>query len=663
MQANNDRSINLGQRLYKTVRANIWLIAALLVAIIVALWVQWPNISDPYAVQDDFRKFYWMHRYADPGLYPDQGQILPTVRHIDLGFIALDVDITSPLYNLIFYLASPFLSINLTSKLLIFPLILLSVYLLYKIGARDGKPGTGFALATIFTILNLTSPDTISVASGLQRAFAMPMTLAVVYCLMIGRYWLAAIALAIGGLIYPPTLLLGLLVYLPSLFSLKIRPLRFKIYWRRAYPLLALAGLASVVLLPAISRQIIRIDLDSIFRFDGLQRLLNNPSYQPDSRYPLFDPLFPILVGRAGFFTRVELWWWAVVLALLSSTFVLLKPSSWRAFPGPLKHLLGAGFIGYALGWFGVVLTGSFILYLPNRYSRVGIFLALLAFVVMSAEEAIPSALTRLKQSNRRIAWLPILVTVGTCLALLWFIQGDILVRLSSTKVVEMTWNVVLAAGIFAGALTIRALDRFIPDDRRRLSGDVQIKGWQWALIGVLALIPNWPYISQTHGKDLYLTIDENSKNVMAYLETVPVESRIMGQPCAMDSVAFLTKRSVLWSCKQPVAPIDVRNDSIAAYNGDSLIEVFQFCQRHDVDYMVVDTNSFPDGTQPALLDVPNDLKVYESGDQFVMLCRPPTGVGNIPPPLAGMEAANLAWTEIDPADVQQGSNTNLYLY
>jgi hypothetical protein len=664
MQAENMRITNVKQRLYAAVRANVWLIASLLLAIIVAFLVQWPHISDPYAVQDDFRKFFWMHRYEDPNLFPDDPQISSAIKHVDLGLFDLDVDIKSPMYNLIFYLASPFFSINLTNKLLVFPLILISVFLVYKIGENGDKPRAGFALAAAFIVLILSFPNSVSVAAGLQRSFAVPILLTIVYSLMQKRFWIAAIALAVGGLIYPPVMLLGLLTYLPSLFDLKVKPFRLKIHWRRAYPLIGLTALAIVVLIPALSAQIRRINFDSVALFGGFQRLLDDPRHQLGGRYSLFDPVLYPWVGRAGLFTRIDMLWWAVTLALLSLAFMAIRPSSWREFPRPLKNLLWASFIGYGLAWLGVTLVGSFVLYLPSRYLRASVFLVFLAFLFMSAEKVVPNALNRLKQLDKKTVWLPFLAAAGVCFVLLWLIQNDVLIQLSTTKVVRLTWNVVLAAGILAGGLVLRILSQNVPADRLRLAEEPKIKKWQWLAIGILALISSWSYISHTEIRDLYLTTDDELKNVMAFLGSLPVESRIMGQPCTMDAVALLSKRSVLWSCEQPSnRGAKVEEDTRNAYYGESLIEIFQFCQRYDVDYLYVDSRSFLEGDQYALLAVPDEQKIYDDNGHFVMPCRPSSGTSDIPVELAQMEEADLMWLAVDPMLVQQGSNTDIHLY
>jgi hypothetical protein len=320
--------------------------------------------------------------------------------------------------------------------------------------------------------------------------------------------------------------------------------------------------------------------------------------------------------------------------------------------------------MGYGLAWLGVVLTGAFALYLPNRYSRVSLFLALLAFLVMSVEKVMPNAIYRVKQLGKNAVWLPFLAAVGTCAAVLWIIQRDTGSWLSQIKGVRLTWNVALAAGILAGVFVLRLLSRGVPTDRLRWPGNSKIRKWHWLVLGVLALISSWSYVSRTEGRDMYLAIDDHSKNVMAFFESLPVDSRIMGHPCAMNSVAFLAKRSVLWSCKQPASGRpNVMDDTVKAYFGESLFGVFQFCQQHDVDYLYVDPKSFPKGNQYALLEVPSELKIYEDAGHFVIPCRPPPGEPDIPLELAQMEDAKLTWLAIDPALVQQGSNVDVHLF
>ena len=103
-----------------------WLLSlALLIAILVALRVQWSRLNDPYTIQDDFRKFHWMRRFEDPELFVDDPLTSPT--EISLGPVYLLVDEARPGYSLLFFLASPLIPPVIFNKLLIFPLLLLSV--------------------------------------------------------------------------------------------------------------------------------------------------------------------------------------------------------------------------------------------------------------------------------------------------------------------------------------------------------------------------------------------------------------------------------------------------------------------------------------------------------------------------------------------------------
>jgi hypothetical protein len=61
------------------------LVATLLVSLLVALWAQWPVISDGNAFQDDFRKFHWLHRYQEPELFLTDRLTISSLREVEVG--------------------------------------------------------------------------------------------------------------------------------------------------------------------------------------------------------------------------------------------------------------------------------------------------------------------------------------------------------------------------------------------------------------------------------------------------------------------------------------------------------------------------------------------------------------------------------------------------
>src|SRR5690606_326728 len=121
------------------------------------------QLIDPYSVEEDFRNFYWMHRFQNPELFVDDPTIYGRVATLTIGSVQLVMDTGSPLYSLLFQLMSGFISPVLLSKLLVFPLLLTAVYYMYRLGETLQGPEAGLAAALAFVSLNLASHTSISV--------------------------------------------------------------------------------------------------------------------------------------------------------------------------------------------------------------------------------------------------------------------------------------------------------------------------------------------------------------------------------------------------------------------------------------------------------------------------------------------------------------------
>lgn len=53
----------------RSLKLGLWFV--LIIALAVALWLQWPQLLDSYQVEEDFRKFHWMNRFYDQELLPE----------------------------------------------------------------------------------------------------------------------------------------------------------------------------------------------------------------------------------------------------------------------------------------------------------------------------------------------------------------------------------------------------------------------------------------------------------------------------------------------------------------------------------------------------------------------------------------------------------------
>ncbi len=675
---------SIRSRLFESASSWKWLLLALLLVMILSFLVQWPRINDPFTIQDDFQKFFWMHRFEDPSLFPDNLLISNSVKDFELGPLRLILDIRSPGYSMLFFLASPIFPINLFSKLLLFPLMLVSVYFLFRIGEKIRGPGTGFALALVFVVSELGAESSISVTTGLQRAFLGPALLGLVYFLMVKKYTVALIMVLIGGIIYPPALLLGIIVYVLSLFEPADNRWRVRVNWRRLLPLVVLGGIALLLLLPAVRMQLLRIQLPSLQQLSQPISLLENPDFSSGGRFALFEnSLFP-LVGRAGLITWPKNFWQIATLSLLVLSLLLLAPNSWANFPRPLKLLLAASFIAFGLAWLAVILTSSFVLYLPSRYARVSLRLVLLIFVVVNLDVSIHAIFALLKQLSIGLRWLIVCVIGVVFLATILAIESGRFTFLSTIQISEWKWPFALAFCVFVGAILLRFLTRSGVQEGST-AGQSGLKSWQWLVIGFLLLILSWIFYVQP-GMKGFIVVSPSVRDMLTFLQTLPKEVRIMGEPCLTNTVPLMAKRSVLWSCESlPAGGQQVTLDTLDAYYSESMPDLFRFCQRYDIDYMLVNKSSFEQesllsGTIPfepyrsimqkkisdqetfALQDIPNTMIAYENEAIVVMSCKPPVSGSSEYIASAGIGDLQLVWSDLSSEIAHQEATVKVEL-
>ena len=151
---------------------------ALLLSVVILLIVHMPRLLDAYVVEEDFRNLYWLHRFQDMSLFEDDPLVQQQVIDASLGDYKFVYSKYSPGYDFLFQLGTVFFSPPLFGKLLAFPLLLISVYYLFRIAETMGSAKQAFVVCMAFVILNLMLSTDISVDGGLQRSFTMPLLLA-----------------------------------------------------------------------------------------------------------------------------------------------------------------------------------------------------------------------------------------------------------------------------------------------------------------------------------------------------------------------------------------------------------------------------------------------------------------------------------------------------
>jgi hypothetical protein len=320
----------------------------------------------------------------------------------------------SPVYGLLFAAAAPFMSPFLFVKLLAFPLLLVTIYYLYRISQTFLSPRTAFRLCVVSSAIIILVDVDFGVISGLQRAFTAPLLLALIFYLMAERYWRAALVVILS-VIYPPIFVLSVVTFLLVLLRKERGSRWVSLNWQHFRPLMFSALLGALLLLPAFT---------AVPPAEGDRRnevaktaFAIDPMFREGGRYPLLEPS-PlngpggiIDDGMDGFITII-----AVTFALSSW---LVARSRAQAVPHVLKQLLWAGFLCFAAAWVAILVTGTITLHMPNRYTRFPLLLLPLVFLWLNGKESIRTSARWLQtQGSRLVLFLVIPVLAASAFLL-----------------------------------------------------------------------------------------------------------------------------------------------------------------------------------------------------------------------------------------------------
>jgi len=605
------------------------LVVALAIALLLTSWVQLPPLLEPYAVVEDFRNLYWVHRYQDPTLFP-----YAQIDHLDKA---------APGYALLLRVGTIFFQPILVSKLLAFPLMVIAVYYIFRIVEQIGDGKAPLVAAVGFAVFNLASGSGISVAAGLQRSFALPLLAAFVYYLMIRRYEVAAVVIFLSGTVYIPIVAAMAIAYTVSCVRLgKKSSWQSAVRWRPlAHLLLALFAVV-LVLLPTFARQIDKALSASSGRINPVH-VLRDPTYEPGGRRALFYTHFP-LIGRAGIVSDIRPALQLGILGLLAFIvrFVRRKPAR-RLAPALIVLFLG-GSISFLLAWLAILVTSSFPLYLPSRHTQGVLFLLLVVFVFSNVLETMRVGALWLRRYRHRLVALVVPVLLVALPTFLF------LPRLQADRYEKQGW-LPFARWLLLGLVVVLViLTSYVVWKRRNEalnSCDEEPKH-----VGPLAkvllasgfLVLSLVYV-HVMSQPVY-SPDEHERRLFSYVETLPNDALLAGDPCTLDGVPLYARRSVLFNCERygDVSPDTIR-DALSAYYAADWEEIYDFCREYGVTHLVVNPESYADEVvysgqyffEPytsqvgdtisgrehfVLAEVAKEERLFQSGEHYVVSCQ-----------------------------------------
>jgi hypothetical protein len=369
---------------------------------------------------------------------------------------------------------------------------------------------------------------------------------------------------------------------------------------------------------------------------ESYEHIWDNPVYRAGGSMPLFF-WFPF-VGRGGFVNNGEDAVHLLILLCIGCLIFLIR--GLRAFDVPFEIwcVLWASLIMFALSWMAIWLTNSFLLYLPSRYTRVGLLLFLLVFVVWNSRDAAKEAVVSIQRNPRRLAWL----IGGVALLVL----GLVLLYPSDWSRISgfnMKWLLAPAGLIFSvlAIVVIKKPSPTIPD----ISSLSQAPAGR-VLIGttIVACLVGWAVYAPVVSKVDFLDPPPAERELLRFLETLPKDVLLAGTPCALDNVPLFAKRQVLFNCDLGGQDANCIREALNAYYTDDAQVVMDFCQAHGVDYLVVDLGVYSEEYLAAgqiffepynqellpriadrdafvLEQVSDDIKIFQSEGFFVVPC------------------------------------------
>lgn len=368
-----------------------------------------------YAIQEDARQhIFWMQRFVDPELFPndliaDYFQSIAPDGYKALYFGATKFGLSPFLFSKII---PPFLGLIVT------------LYGFYLGLAILPNPAVSFAFTLMLNQSIWMLPD---IASGTARAFAMPLLLAFLYYRTQANVLAIVIVIFLQGLFYPHLVFLSVGTLIFGLWQWKADSL--KLQWsddRNHYLLCGLGTIAGVlILLPFV------ISTSEYSPVITAAEARVSPEFLSGGRHAFFvvNPWIMWIAGRGGifptnfnpffiltgFFLPVILW----LRSHCKSSYGVLKKVGkrldWFGQITPQSIVL-LQFLAASLGLFCASSVLLFKLHNPNRYTHTSIRIVLTlsaAIVLVGLLQILKAWMTeRLPQSLGRSFLLTIVSTV-----------------------------------------------------------------------------------------------------------------------------------------------------------------------------------------------------------------------------------------------------------
>lgn len=312
---------------------------------------------------------------------------------------------------------------------------------------------------------------------------------------------------------------------------------------------------------------------------------MTDPNLMEGGRRSLFN-FFPI-VGRGGLTEQGINIIHILILSLFSILIFLLRQASLAEFPYALKLLFFAGLLCFALAWVVALVTNSFLLYLPSRYTQASLFIVTLMYVFANAGDSFKIAAHKLVINRQRIFLLTfpaVIVLLGLTLFLpkSFVLSGG---RYQGFRLLMMVLAVIL--------LTLTAIAARSRPPTNPGNPNSSKSGNRKPLVAFAIVLLFFGLLYMKIIQVPFYVASEEERQLFSFLESLPEDVLIAGNPCDLDGVPLFAGRAVQSSCESPNPDQTVVLAGLEAYYAESADGIVDYCLEYGVDYLVVNQSSF----------------------------------------------------------------------
>lgn len=367
--------------------------------------------------------------------------------------------------------------------------------------------------------------------------------------------------------------------------------------------------------------------------------LKHNPVYGPGGRYQVFSdnkvlgvPYY-MVIGIGGLFTPSALGPWGIniiSLFLIAALVLLINGRSAFFIRLEIWYIIASSIIIFALAWIVAALKDDFSLFLPSRYTCCPIPFFLLLFIASN----FGSALLRIISGERTkifliISIMLIVASITLTPALLTrILSSDGILQEFTMRTIRSARLLIFGLGLFSAFFGIFT---FILSRKSILgiTGKIRRNALFLFSIVVVAVI----YIPRIGPVGIVSPAAEEQK-LLGFISSLPKDIYLAGHPNDMNNIPVLAKRRVFVNDEVPlqasIGPARIF-ELFSAYYATSPDEMREFCDRHKVDYWVVNKERFPEssGQHVKYYYEPYDsyiIKLIENKTDF-LLKKVPKGI------------------------------------